>query len=143
MSTPGFATSRDAEKAFYAAFERASLEDMMNVWADYDGIVCIHPAGPRLVGRDAVRRSWRQILQGGARLRFELGDAAITVEGGIAVHCVNENIRHGAGFAERSLVLATNVYVATDRGWRMIVHHASPAPVRSPAEEAPPPSTLH
>jgi ketosteroid isomerase-like protein len=143
MSTPRFASSRDAEKAFYDAFERASLEDMMNVWADDDAIVCIHPAGPRLLGRRAVEESWRQILEGGARLRFDIGDARTTIEGGIAVHCVHENIRHGTGFSERSLVLATNIYVSTQRGWRMMVHHASPAPVQQPAREVPPASRLH
>lgn len=133
----------DVEKAFYDAFERANLEDMMKVWADDDGIVCIHPAGPRLVGRHAVAQSWRQILEGGARLRFEIGETRTTIENGIAVHCVHENIRHGAGYAERSLVLATNVYVATDGGWRMLVHHASPAPVQHSEADTPAPSTLH
>jgi len=143
MDTPLFDTSRDAEQAFYDAFERASLEDMMHVWADDDGVVCIHPAGPRLLGRRAVEESWRQILEGGARLRFEVGDARVTIENGIAVHCVHENIRHGAGFGERSLVVATNIYVSTEQGWRMLVHHASPAPAQQPEPQAPPPSTLH
>ena len=143
MTSRGFASSRDAEKAFYDAFERASLEDMMNVWADDDAIVCIHPAGPRLHGRRAVETSWRQILEGGARLRFDIGEARITSEGGIAVHCVHENIRHGADFAERSLVLATNIYVSTERGWRMLVHHASPAPVQQPTGRTSPRSKLH
>jgi hypothetical protein len=33
-------------------------------------------------------------------------------------------------------LVATNVYVRTPAGWRMIVHHASPAPAE-PAGEAP------
>jgi hypothetical protein len=41
--------------------------------------------------------------------------------------------------------VATNVYLRTAAGWRMIVHHASPAP--APAEPAPPrdapPKILH
>jgi len=37
-------------------------------------------------------------------------------------------------------VVATNVYLRTAAGWRMIVHHASPAPAQTAAtpREAPP-----
>jgi hypothetical protein len=41
--------------------------------------------------------------------------------------------------------VATNVYLRTGAGWRMIAHHASPAPAPSqapPPREAPP-KTLH
>jgi ketosteroid isomerase-like protein len=58
MSAPYYETSRDAERAFYAAFRQANLEEMMQVWADDDSIMCIHPMGPRLDGRAAVTRSW-------------------------------------------------------------------------------------
>ena len=142
MSEPYFETSRDAERAFYAAFQRASLEEMMQVWADDDGIMCIHPMGPRLDGRAAVTRGWEQIFAGGASMRFELSEVSCSQSGNLAVHCVYENIGHGPGFGERSLVLATNVYKSTDRGWRMLLHHGSPGgtPAARPEE---PPSTLH
>ena len=48
MNEPYYETSRAAERAFYAAFQRANLEEMMQVWADEDSIMCIHPMGPRL-----------------------------------------------------------------------------------------------
>ena len=142
MSDARFATSSDAEEAFYAAFERADLNDMMKVWADDDTIICIHPMGQRLEGREAVLQSWRQIFAGGARMRFEVSEITRTLNGDLAVHCVYERIRHGPRLAERSLVLATNIYKATDRGWRLVVHHASPGgSLPSDAEE--PSSTLH
>lgn len=142
MSDSSYTTSRNAEKAFYAAFERADVDDMMAVWSDEDTIICIHPMGPRLEGREAVAQSWRQIFAAGARMRFELTEVACTLDGDLAVHCVFENIRHGPRLAENSLVLATNIYRSTERGWRMIVHHASlgSAP---PASEGEPHSTLH
>ena len=40
-----------------------------------------------------------------------------------------ENIDHGPGFAQRSLVIATNMYRRAEDGWRMIAHHASPGTV--------------
>lgn len=142
MSQPYYETSRDAERAFYAAFQHANLEQMMQVWAEEDDIVCIHPMGPRLDGRAAVARSWQRIFTGGAPMRFELSEVSSTVNGDLAVHCVHENIDHGPGFGQRSLVLATNIYRSTERGWRMLVHHASPAGEPLPKDGATE-ATLH
>lgn len=142
MSEPYYETSSAAERAFYAAFQRANLEEMMQVWADEDSIMCIHPMGPRLDGRRAVKLSWEQIFSGGAAMRFELSEVSCTRNGDLAVHCVHENIDHGPGFGQRSLVLATNVYKATDQGWRMLLHHGSPGGNVQMREEDPA-STLH
>ena len=72
MSEPYYATSRDAERAFYDAFQNADLDDMMNIWSAHHDIICIHPMGPRLEGREAVAQSWRQIFSGGSTMRFDL-----------------------------------------------------------------------
>lgn len=140
MNDNGYATSKDAERAFYDAFERASLDAMMTVWAEEDTIICIHPMGPRLEGRHAIARSWRQIFSGDVRMRFEVSELVCTRNGDLAVHCVYENIRHGPQLEQRSLVMATNVYRSTEHGWRMILHHASPG-APPPAEDSP--SALH
>lgn len=142
MSEPYYETSRDAERAFYAAFLRANLEEMMQVWADEDSIMCIHPMGARLDGRAAVARGWEQIFSGGPSLRFDLNEVSCTLSGDLAVHCVHENIDHGPGFGQRSLVLATNIYKSTERGWRMLLHHASPGGVVQARDEESS-STLH
>jgi len=142
MSEPYYETSRDAERAFYAAFQQANLEEMMQVWADDDSIMCVHPMGPRLDGRAAVTRSWKQIFTSGAAMRFELSEVSCTQSGDLAVHCVYENIDHGPGFGQRSLVLATNIYKSTERGWRMLLHHGSPGGSVQ-VRDAEPPSTLH
>jgi uncharacterized protein (TIGR02246 family) len=142
MSDPCYTTSRDAEQAFYDAFQRANADEMMQLWADDDAIVCVHPMGPRLCGRRAVAQSWEQIFANGTPMRFELAEVRCTVVGDLAVHCVHEKIQHGPRLAQRSLVIATNIYQSGERGWRMIVHHASPgvAPQASTRESH---STLH
>jgi hypothetical protein len=55
---------------------------------------------------------------------------------------VHENITVAGEPRPRPPMVATNVYLRTPSGWRMIVHHASPAP-REPVAEAGPvdPST--
>ena len=142
MKVPVFATPQAAEAAFYDAFERADLKAMMNVWADDEGIICIHPIGPRLLGRQLVEESWRGIFAGGSTMRFHITGIRCTQEDRLAVHCVHENIDHGPQFRQHSLVIATNLYRLTDQGWRMILHHASPS-ITSRKPDASPPRSIH
>jgi len=40
-------------------------------------------------------------------------------------------------------VIATNVYLKTVQGWRLVAHHASPGSSRELPESADTPSTIH
>jgi len=143
--SPMFPTPDDAEAAFYDAFERADLAAMMAVWAADDDIVCVHPQGPRLVGFDAVRESWTQIFASGTALRIRTVDARRYLGSTMAVHSVVEMLAAAAEQGASSPVSATNVYVLTENGWRMTVHHASPTPEPArPARDTPAEThTLH
>ena len=136
-----FASAEQAEAAFYGAFEKADLAAMMSVWAEDEDITCIHPGGARLVGMDAVRESWRRIFAPGPHMRFQLLD--VRVQGGrmLSVHNLYERITIG-GQPKPHLALATNVYLLTPSGWRMVMHHASPLPADAVAPELPV-GTLH
>ena len=143
-----FPTPEDAETAFYEAFERADLAAMMAVWAERDDIVCVHPRGPRLVGFDAVRDSWAQIFSGGAsNLRIRASDVRKMDGNSVAVHALVEVLTTASQpTAPAQSVTATNVYELTDRGWRMVIHHASPVPEPEPPADdtpSPPSHTLH
>ena len=133
-----FPTAQDAEAAFYEALERADLELMMAVWSDDEEIVCVHPGGARLTGQDQVRESWRQILAGGARARVHLSQQVAISGPMVAVHSAHENFSVPGEKGPLQAVVATNVYLRTAAGWRMIVHHGSPAPGQAePPREAP------
>ena len=139
-----FATADEAETAFYDAFERGDLAAMMAVWAESDGVACIHPAGPRHVGFDAVRESWVQVFAGAPQLRVRTVDVQRFDDQGVAVHSVIEEVSPRGQQGPVGQVFATNVYELTDGGWRMVVHHASPAPeVPQREEPATPTHTLH
>jgi ketosteroid isomerase-like protein len=150
MSGRIFPTSQDCESAFYEALERADLEAMMAVWAEDEEIVCVHPGGPRLCGQDEVRESWAQIFAGGgARVRVHVTQQVSISGMMLAVHSVFESFApEGAqGEAARDTrpppVVATNVYLRSASGWRMVVHHASPAPGKAAPPPAPAPKTFH
>lgn len=136
MSDKIFPTAQDAEAAFYEALERGDYETMVAVWAEDEEVLCVHPGGPRLRGTDEVLAQWKRIFEGGQRLQVRITHQVVIAGMMIAVHSVQENIViEGEGPAPHP-VLATNVYQRIGQGWRMVAHHASPAP----APAAPPPT---
>ena len=133
-----FPTAEEAEKAFYSAFTRASLDDMMQVWAEEEAVVCIHPMGPRLCDAASIAAAWRQIFSSGERMQIEIGETTTVSAASLAMHSVAEHILLPDG--RRGTVLATNVYRLTENGWRIVLHHGSPAGGGpAPAGEEPPP----
>ena len=146
MSSRIFPTAQDAENAFYEALERCDLEGMMAVWAEDEEIVCVHPAGQRLSGQDEVRESWARIFAAGPRARVTVSQQVAISAMMLAVHSVHEGFAVEGDPRPTAPILATNVYLRTAAGWRMIVHHASPAPAQAaPAEPSRkgPPKILH
>ena len=135
-----FPTAQDAENAFYEALERADLEGMMAVWAEDEDIVCVHPGGARLTGQDQVRESWSRMFAAGGRARVHISQQVAISAMMLAVHSVHENFSVEGEAQPRAPIVATNVYLRTAAGWRMIVHHASPAPAQpeAPRREASP-----
>jgi uncharacterized protein (TIGR02246 family) len=140
-----FPTAQDAENAFYEALERSDLEGMMAVWSEDEDIICVHPGGPRLAGQDQVRESWAKIFAGGPGPRVTITQQVAVSAMMIAVHSVHENFHLPNDPRAQAPVVATNVYLRTAAGWRMIVHHASPAPaqLQPAAPRDVPPKLLH
>jgi ketosteroid isomerase-like protein len=137
---PNYPTPQDAEAAFYDAVERADLETLMAVWAEDEEIVCIFPGGPRLTGYATIRATWQHIFEGGPRLKIRLSAPIAVVTPLSAVHTVIEHIALRNDEATRAPVIATNVFVRAAPGWRLVLHHASPAP---PDNSHDVPKTLH
>ena len=122
-----FTDAEQAEMAFYRAFEANDLAAMMAVWDDAEDIVCIHPMGPALTGRNAVIDSWREILSGGVAMRFSLEKVQTYVADNLSIHLLNEHIDVASGNPVAPMA-ATNIYRLSPLGWRLVSHHASPNP---------------
>ncbi len=149
MKKTTFLTPQDAEAAFYEALERADLDAMMEVWSEDDEVSCVHPGGPRLTGYEQVRENWAQIFKSGQRLQVHLSDQVIVSGMMFSVHSLHENIlvrsAQGEAAGGRSIVVTTNVYLRSGSGWRMVVHHGSPAPAPAVRRDVPveAPKVLH
>ncbi len=136
-------TPDDTEAAFYDALQHADIERLMACWADEEDIVCVHPGGPRLVGHEAIRATFEAMFANGSVMatpeKLHRHD-----DGHCAVHSVIERVAVLTDDGPRhAFVLATNVYIKTAQGWRLIAHHASPGTRNEPADTSPQKPLLH
>lgn len=127
-TVPIYTTPTDAALAFYQAFEAKDLDAMMSTWAEDEEIVCIHPGRGRLVGYEAVRAGWEQIFSGDGRMSFRLDEVIAIETVGLALQSALEQITLGGEGRVYGTAIATNVFMRTPSGWRIVTHHASAAP---------------
>ncbi|HMO45037.1 MAG TPA: nuclear transport factor 2 family protein [Rubrivivax sp.] len=137
------ASPDDVEAQFYEALQQADLDKLMAVWSDDDEIACVHPGGPRVIGHAQIRAGFAAIFANGP-IPLQPQHVRRLHTLGCAVHHLFERVLIADAQGSRDAwVLATNVYVKTALGWRMVAHHASPG--GEPPEPAPgeAPSLLH
>ena len=122
---------------------RGDIDRLMELWSDDDEICCVHPGGARLLGADAIRASFEAIF-GNGTIDAEPHRVRRLESHSSAVHSVLERIRVATAEGERfAWVVATNVYLKSARGWRLVAHHASPGTGRAAVESGETASTLH
>ncbi len=137
------ASPEDIEQQFYEALQHGELDRLMDIWADEDEVSCVHPGGPRVVGLAAIRTAFETV--------FQQGPIAVSPErvrrlhtGDTAIHQVLERVQvEGADGVQSAWVIATNVYLKTSQGWRMVLHHASPGTGHDIQEVVQEPTILH
>lgn len=138
------ASPDDVEAQFYEALQQGDIEKMMAVWAEDEEVVCVHPGGQRVIGAGAIRATFDAMFAQGAVAAFpEQVRRVQTVSS--AVHSVLERVALPGprGEMQTAWTLATNVYVKTPQGWRLVCHHASPGSSHELAEITEMPALLH
>lgn len=138
-----FASPDDVEAQFYEALQRGDLQKLMALWADDEEIVCVHPGGPRVVGPQAISAAFEAIFANNAVpvVPEQVHRLHAT---GVAVHHLVERISVNTNEGvQTAWVLATNVYLKTAMGWRMVAHHASPGTPGQAPLPSESPSVLH
>jgi ketosteroid isomerase-like protein len=118
-----------ANAAFYSAFAAGDVTEVTRLWADDDGISCIHPGWPAIIGRSAVLGSWSDILQNAGLPRIAVAQPRAITNGDSGwVVCIE--IVEGTAFA------ATNHFRRIDGAWRLVHHQASPIAQIETVQEA-------
>ena len=138
------ASPDDVEAQFYEALREADLDKLMALWADDDEVFCVHPGGPRVVGQQAIRAAFDAVFAGSGRIHVQPERVRRLRALDSAVHNVVERVQlqSDAG-VQTGFVVATNVYLKTTQGWRMVAHHASPGTAHETPEIVETPSVLH
>lgn len=109
-----------ANLGFYGAFAALDLKAMERVWAADAPVTCIHPGCQALTGRDRVLQSWSDILNAPEPPHVTCHDETVAFHGSIAVVICEEVL-------PATTLIATNIFIWENGGWRMIHHQASPA----------------
>ena len=136
-------TADDTEASFYDAMQHADLDRMMQVWADDEDIACVHPGGPRVVGTVAVRAGFEAVFSGGP-VHVTIEHVRRMETAVCAVHHVTEKVQAvGPEGTRTAFVMATNVFLRTAQGWRMVAHHASPGMQQDLPDISEPRGVLH
>jgi ketosteroid isomerase-like protein len=131
---PPLGSPDEIEHQFYEALQQGDIDKLMAAWSDDDDISCVHPGGPRVIGAAAIRASFETMFGNGAinahpeKVRRVLSHSS-------AVHSVLERVEVMSKEGPKSAwVIATNVYLKTAQGWRIVAHHASPGTPREVQE---------
>ena len=63
-----------------------------------------------------------------SRLTFRLDQVVMIETVGLAMQSAVEHVSLGSDGTPRGAAICTNVFLRTPSGWRIVMHHASPAP---------------
>mgnify|MGYP001826729106 CR=1 FL=1 len=115
-------TDRDAVLAlnteFYRAFRESDIAAMDRVWSEQEPVAVKHPSSGRIDGRDAVLKSWAQIMRRPPDISCDV-EAIRFSDGGWAVTCL-EHLNPGS-------VRMINIFRKDAGEWKMIYHGPAPA----------------
>ena len=124
----------DANTRFYAAFEALDIDAVETCWEQSARSACVHPGGRWVTGWTAVQASLEGMLSNIDYIEFEVLDVTVSVEDPVAMVTCVERVSSTTGSGRATLdVCATNVFVLSTGGWKLILHHASP--IMQPPDE--------
>ena len=140
---PPLGSPDEIEHQCYEALQQGDIEKLMSAWSDDDDIACVHPGGTRVIGAAAIRSSFESIFANGA-INAHPEKVHRVLSHSSAVHSVLERVEVMSKDGPHSAwVIATNVYLKTAQGWRLVAHHASPGTPREVQEIVEAASVLH
>jgi predicted nuclease with RNAse H fold len=113
-----------ANLEFYRAFMLRDLAAMEALWARTLPVSCVHPGWMALRDRDAVMRSWRDILANPEAPRVMCHDEDAVLYGDFAIVTCEEAL-------ESNTLVATNIFALEDNAWRLVHHQAGPLLMRA------------
>ncbi len=106
-----------ANDSFYLTLQTGDANAMDEIWSSGDGVSCLHPGWPPLLGRATVMQSWRAILANPQQQAIAAHAAVVELHGDTAIVICYETVG-------QFTLVATNIFVRETGGWKL-VHHQS------------------
>ncbi len=130
----------ETNRLFYQALGDLDLDAMEEIWLHEPWVSCVHPGWPALHGWPEVLESWQDIFANTVRQQVEPSQVSVRVFGEFGRVSCEEHISVPTETGEAIYVaVVNNVFVKTDSGWKVVLHHSSPLPV----ETVEPPPQVH
>jgi ketosteroid isomerase-like protein len=121
--------AQSANERFYAAFNKRDIEAMKEVWGNDEKATCVHPGWPPLQGFEPILKSWAGIFENSGNMEIRISDVRVLTSENLAwVSCVEKLFTIAESGVLASEVFATNLFHTEGDIWKMVMHHASPAP---------------
>jgi predicted nuclease with RNAse H fold len=113
-----------ANLEFYRAFTLRNVRAMDGLWARTLPVSCVHPGWMALRDREAVMRSWHDILANPEAPHIMCHDEDATLYGTVAIVTCEETL-------DDNTLVATNIFAQEDGVWRLVHHQAGPLLMRA------------
>jgi hypothetical protein len=110
-----------ANDAFYLVFQTSDFDQMDKIWSARDGVSCLHPGWPPLLGRGPVMDSWRSILANPNQQAVTAHSAIAELHGESAIVICYETVG-------QFTLIATNVFVRERGAWKLVHHQSGETP---------------
>lgn len=131
---------REANEAFYQAFEKLDIQQMDTLWIKEDYVKCVHPGWEVRLGWQEVRDSWVLIFNHTYEIKFSVNLLDVVIRGDWAwVVCLEMISTQDQGNWVEGRVLSTNLFELREGRWLLIHHHGSPLLTLEGKEESNPP----
>jgi len=106
--------------AFYDAFAAGDFLAVKDIWSKNHQTSVIHPGSAALHGQKAVMMSWELIFKNSGPHDIKCINEKVYLIGESAYVVCSEIFPEGQ-------LIATNIFVIEDGGWRMVHHQAGPS----------------
>ena len=105
---------------------------MRKVWKNDSKAGCVHPGWTILRSWEAIMQSWENVFDPNDSVDVKLSDVKVQINGNAAwLTCTQEMIYVNRNPISFNLSQATNIFEKDSSKWLMIIHHASPIPMRN------------
>ena len=124
-----------ANDAFYRAFLHGDAEALVALLSRRDDLEVMHPGWPTVRGHALVTATWRDVAANPPPLRVVAPRVLLLGPDAAIVTCYEH--------VERTTLVATNVWVRENEGWRLLHHQGAPSVRDEDAAVAPPDDVFH